>query len=378
MEQHQPKKSLAIFYPIFAGGGAEAVTLWLIDALQADYNISLFTLIPIDLEALNQFYGTRITHDLTVRHCFAAKIAPMLRWIVANSGIARKFFYHYNIRFFKQHSCQYDVAISGYNAMDLGCLGIQYVHWVGVLENPNFYWVSKFSEDRMRQNLSIANSKVVCEVAQARYGGNPIVVYPPVAIPDLDFDWGDREDAFICSGRLTRPKEPHRVIAVLRQVREQGFPIKLYLTGGGGGMYATEYRRFLQKKIDENSDWVTLYENLSYDEYLQVLSRCRYGMHWKQEPFGISIAEMVKMGSIPFVRASGGQAEIVGENNAELMFNNEAEAVQRVVTMLASPEKQAHMRLILKKQAQLFSTERFSQEMRQVVATYLQQKLTQN
>ncbi|WP_199312093.1 glycosyltransferase [Limnothrix sp. FACHB-881] len=377
-EQHprpQTPTTIAVFYPFFAGGGAEAVTLWMLNALQADYDLTLFTLTPIDLNRLNQLYGTQLSDRVKVRYCIPAPFKNLVEFLIANSQFFRKFFCHFCIRFFKKFSRQYNLAVSGYNAIDLGCDGVQYVHWVGVLENRNFYWVSQFSEARMRRNWSIANSRMVATVTQERYGGQPVVVYPPVAVDAPTVAWPDREEAFICSGRLTKAKEPHRVLEILKRVRDQGFPIKLYFTGGGGGVYGQKYRQFLQQKIDENADWVTLYENLSYADYVNVLSRCRYGLHWKKEPFGISIAEMVKVGTIPFVRdRGGGQVEIVGEQNKELMFANDEEAVARIVALLSSSELQNRMRSALEKQAQLFSTEQFSQDIRQAIETYLKQR----
>lgn len=372
--QSHPPKTIAVFYPFFAGGGAEAVTLWMLDALQSDYQLTLFTLTRLDLNRLNQLYGTNLSSAIQVKSCIPRFLKDLVEFLIANRQFFRKFFCHLCIRFFKQYSHQYDLAVSGYNAIDLGCDGIQYVHWIGVLENREFYWLSQFSEDRMRRNLSIANSRMVAGVAQTRYGGKPIVVYPPVAVEAPTIAWPDREEAFICSGRLTKAKEPHRAIEILKRVRDQGFPVKLYFTGGGGGVYGQQYRRFLQRQIDDNADWVTLYENLSYDDYIDVLSRCRYGLHWKKEPFGISIAEMVKVGAIPFVRdRGGGQVEIVGEQNVELMFADADEAVAKIVALLSSSDLQNRMRSALEKQAQIFSTEQFSKEIRRAIGDYFQQ-----
>jgi glycosyltransferase involved in cell wall biosynthesis len=349
----------------------------MLNALQKDYQLTLFTLFPLDLEQLNEFYNTNLSSQVQVKSCLPAQWKSWVEWLIANSALGRKFFYHLCLRFFKQVSSDYDLAISGYNAADLGCDGLQYVHWVGVLENPNFYWISQFSEAQMRRNASIANSRTVAIATQKQYGGQPVVVYPPVAVEAPTIDWDDRETSFICSGRLTQAKEPHRVLQTLKRVRDQGFPIKLYLTGGGGGAYGSQYRQFLQRQVDQNSDWVTLYENLSYADYVKVLSRCRYGLHWKKEPFGISIAEMVKMGTLPFVRSQGGQIEIVGEHNTELLFADEDEAVIKIVTLLRSSELQERMRSAIAQQALLFSTEQFSQDICQTVRDYLHKKSKQ-
>lgn len=187
--------------------------------------------------------------------------------------------------------------------------------------------------------------------------------------------WSDKEDAFICSGRLVKAKEPHKVIQILKKVREQGFDIKLHITGGGGGVYQWQYNRLIRKMVAENSSWITLYENLPYKDYIQVLAKCKYGIHFKKEPFGISIAEMVKAGAIPFVRSVGGQIEVVGQHNEELFFNNEEEAVDKIIAVLKNSTTQNKLIQSLTEQKTLFSTHKFMSEINDVVDSYFDKQL---
>jgi glycosyltransferase involved in cell wall biosynthesis len=250
---------------------------------------------------------------------------------------------------------------------------LQYIHWIKVLEESPFYnRISDFSIERMQQNESITNSHTVAEFVKQVYGCSSTVLYPPVVVEAPDLDWEQKQDAFICSGRLTEAKQPHKVIAILKQVRAKGFDVKLYLTGGGGGAYAWRYKKFVKKIVRENADWVTLYENLSYEDYVKVLSTCKYGIHFKQEPFGISIAEMVKVGAIPFVRHQGGQTEIVGDRNQDLMFGNEQEAIEKIIAVLSHASQQQQLQTALAEQRNLFSTQRFMTEMKKIVERYLE------
>ena len=367
---------IVVFYPLFMGGGAEAVGLWILEALKEKYELTLFTLTDIDLEKMNSMYGTQLTPDrLKVRVVFSANLQKIINFLVANNKLARMLLFHFLIRIFKKHRAEYDLAISAYNATDLGGNGIQYIHWVRVIEgNALAHKISNFSLSSLKKNLSLANSRVVGDAIREAYGCESKVIYPPVVLDVQDIPWEAKENAFICSGRLTKAKEPHRVIDILKQVRDRGFDIKLYLTGGGGGTYAVGYQRLLQNAIAKNSDWVTLYQNLPYSEYIKVLARCKYGIHYKKEPFGISIAEMVKAGAIPFVRRQGGQVEIVGAENEELLFKNPQEAVEKIVSILENSSKQESLSTILKKRNNLFSTARFKTEIQQAIADYLQDK----
>jgi glycosyltransferase involved in cell wall biosynthesis len=370
-------KKVAIYYPYFTGGGAEAVALWMLQALTERYELTLFTISHIDFERLNSMYGTYLSNqNIKVKTLTPRIFSYLCNIMIANSSKARLFFLHLLIRWFKQNNQDYDLVISAYNAIDLGKIGIQYIHWIKVIEATPFYKkISNFSEAQLAENVSLANSYYVANLAKQTYGVNAKVIFPPVVMNTPNIPWSEKEDAFICSGRIVKMKEPHRVIDILQLVREQGFDIKLYLTGGGGGIYEWKYNHFIKKIIKENSSWITLYENLPYKEYMKVLARCKYGIHYKKEPFGISIAEMVKAGSIPFVRSVGGQVEIVGQHNEDLFFNSEVEAVEKIVALLKNPTKQYQLTQSLEEQKKLFSTHKFMSEINEVVNSYFNQTI---
>lgn len=372
--QTPARKKIAIYYPAFLGGGAEAVGLWMLEALKHSYDLTLFTIADVDFDRLNALYGTRLSAEVvTVRSFFGRFFSPLINGLIANNKPFRMVFFHLLIRHLKAHHQSYDLLISAYNAVDFGRAGLQYVHWVKVLEYSPFYnRISDFSIDRMKRNDSITNSHTVADFVKREYGCASTVLYPPVVIDTPNLAWSQKQNAFICSGRLTEAKQPHKVITILKRVREQGFEVKLHLTGGGGGAYAWRYKNFVKKLVRENADWVTLSENLSYADYVKVLSNCKYGIHFKQEPFGISIAEMVKAGAIPFVRDQGGQIEIVGDRNQDLMFGNEQEAVEQIVAVLSNPDRQQKLQDALAEQRNLFSTQQFISEMNKIVERHFE------
>ncbi|MBW4556167.1 MAG: glycosyltransferase family 4 protein [Trichormus sp. ATA11-4-KO1] len=370
-------KKVAIYYPCFMGGGAEAVGLWILQALKDKYDLTLFTLGDIDIKELNSMYGTSISNeDIKVKTIIPKILTVICYFMMVKNKDVRMLFFHLLIRDFKRHCHEYDLVMSAYNAMDMGRIGIQYIHWVRVLEGtPLYRRISGFSLEQISQNISIANSYCVANTTRKQYKIDSNVVYPPVVIDTPDIPWIDKEDAFICSGRIVKAKEPHRIIKILKLVRERGFDIKLYMTGGGGGVYEWQYTNSIKKMVEENSSWITLHENLPYEEYIKVLVKCKYGIHFKREPFGISIAEMVKAGAIPFVRSDGGQVEIVGEHNNELFFNTEVEAVEKIIEVLNDSTKQNKLLQSLTTQKNLFSTQRFMSEINDVVSSYFDTKV---
>jgi len=370
--QASEKKKIAVYYPAFLGGGAETVALWILEALKEKYDLTLFTISNVDFERLNSMYGTHLSHQsIIVKPLLPKPLALFSNSSISNSSHLRMILFHFLMRYMKAHQEEYDLTMSAYNAADLGQKGIHYVHWIKVLEGQPFYeWISDFSKERMKSNVLVTNSQVVAGYVKQEYGCDSVVVYPPVVLDTQEISWEQKDNAFICSGRLTEAKQPHKVIQILERVRNQGFDIKLHITGGGGGAYAWKYHRFVKKMVAERSSWVTLYENLKYADYVKILAKCKYGIHFKEEPFGISIAEMVKAGAISFVRSKGGQVEIVGRQNEALFFNNEKEAVEKIVAVLSSSETQKKLIEVLQEQKNLFSTERFMREMLNVVDNY--------
>lgn len=377
--QPSSKTKLAVLYPAFLGGGAEAVGLWILQALQDQYDVTLYTVADLTFDRLNAMYGTTISPDkVKVRSLFPKSWLKNINTCIANQWHFRMPVFHRLIAKLKKERGEYATCISAYNAVDWGepneqgITGINYIHWINVLDCNRWYnLLSDTKPSRVKQHRNLSNSKMVAGKVQEAYGCEPTLTYPPVVIDVQDIPWEEKEYSFICSGRLTLPKEPHKVIDILTKVRDRGFNVKLEMTGGGGGIYASGYLKRIKDMVDERTDWITLHENLSYKDYVNVLSKCRYGIHYKTEPFGISIAEMIKAGAIPFVRSFGGQVEIVGEHHEDLFFFDPDAAVETICKVLGDEQRQAELRDSLKIQQQLFSTERFMGEIQQVVADYL-------
>lgn len=373
-----PRPTIAVWQPYFLGGGAEAVALWTLAALVNDYDVTLCTLAEVDLARLNAMYGTELDRDrIRVRAMLRPGLRRLVYGLIANFPWVRLALIHLSIRRFKALSAQYDLAISTYNAVDLGRPGLQYIHWVNVVEQP---WakagpvmrlmlkLSQFSESNLRANVSLTNSFCTADVVKQTYGIDAEVVYPPVATAIPLIPWEQKETAFLCSGRVVVAKQTHRVIEILSAVRQRGFDVKLHITGGGGGTYGWGYERKVRQLAEANADWVTFYRDLPYADYLKVLARCRYGIHHKPEPFGISVAEMVNAGMIPFVFNRGGQIEIVNAANTDLIFSNAQDAIEKIVAVLENCDRQTALLNALAHQKSLFSTERFTQEIATAVA----------
>ncbi|NER81401.1 MAG: glycosyltransferase [Leptolyngbya sp. SIO1D8] len=382
------KKKILIWQPYFRGGGAEAVALWILQALHHDYDVTLHTLTPVDFSWLNAMYSTQLSAEtINVKTQLPKQLEKWAYSLMSSSDFFRMALVYWTIKQLKKIASQYDVAFSAFNALDMGCSGIQYLHWVYVVERNDrktkpwlkslMNWAD-FSYDRLRENFSIANSQYTAERVQQCYDIQADVIFPPVITQIDALPWDEKENAFLCSGRIVKAKQTHRVIDILKTVREKGFDIKLHITGGGGGVYGQPYLKKVEALAQQNSDWIYLHQNLPYEDYLKIVARCRYGIHYKPEPFGISVAEMLKANMIPFVRSKGGQMEIVGAEHQDILFDDEADAVAKIVKVLSEEELRQTLLKSLQQRKELFSTERFMNDIRAAVKQYLDASIHQD
>jgi len=377
-----PRARIAVLFPAFLGGGAEAVALWMLEALKDKYELTLFTFSTIDFVSLDRYYGTQLS-TASIKVVSPWKKAPRV-FIESYSLFSLR--QHLLMRFFKRYSRQFDLAISAFNEMDLGVPGIQYIYFplFGISsENvrklagyPDTLLrrvyhhlcrrISGFSQAVMLQNTTITLSKYVSDLIQQVYRITPTIVYPPVNTSFPDIPWEQRENGFVFVGRLVPDKRVDVAINTLAAVRAKGYDIHLHVVSGSGD---PKYIRDIERLLAENASWVSLEQNISSERLRELLAQHRYGIHAKRmEEFGIVVAEMLNAGCIPFVPNSGGPPEIVGER-PELIWGEVEEAAEAIAQVLASTALQKELQEYLRSRLRLFSQERFMREIQQIVAT---------
>lgn len=382
------KRKVAVLFPAFLGGGAEAVGAWILEALKEEYDVTLITLSDVSLRLLDEQYGTSLRTSRAKVLSVPISLPRFLRQPFLNSlsaFAARQFVL---MRAYKRSLYrEFDVAVSAFNEMDLGVPGIQYIHLPmfgrghelvrSAVGNPDSVarrlyrellrtW-SGYSEERMRANLTVANSRWTAAWVQRLYGIQAEVVYPPVVVDVEDIPWQDRENGFVLVARVVPEKKIEVAIRILSEVRRRGYNVHLHV------LYWVADRKYLSelKQMPAKCDWVFWEERMSRGKYAKMLATHKYGIHpSKNESFGIGVAEMVLAGVIPFVPSEGGQAEIVG-HDSRLMWNDEREAVSKIVEMLTNKELQEQVRVDLKHLA-TWSATRFKEEIRRVVASFLE------
>ena len=369
------KKEIVIIHPLFRGGGGENVCLNVIEALQNNFELTLvYSGKEINLEKLNHFFGTSIYDDkIKLLH-----VPSPNKGVILNVRLIE--------RYLRKKLSRYNLLFSTSSDMDFGKRGIQYVHYPRFARDNNFSLVKKiyrffcdlvssYSKEKMKENLTLTNSKWTAEKIKEAYNIESTVIYPPVKDDFPEVPWEEKENTFICAGRIDPGKNIERNIEIIKKAREVYPEIKLYIAGIPG---KKAYYNKIKKLVESNPDWVVLKGNLSKEELHSLMTRCRYGIHgMDEEHFGIVVAEMLKAGVIPFVPNGGGQVEIVKENE-NLVYNSKEDAVEKIINVLQDNSLQEIVREELKEHSKNFSEKKFKEEILNTVESFIKENENPN
>jgi glycosyltransferase involved in cell wall biosynthesis len=364
-------------------GGGASVAAWTIQALKDEHDVTICTVTPVDLAAVNRFYGTSIGAGEVTLLRAPVRLARLLELLPLPLSLLKATLLWRRVA---AAAPDHDVLISGNNEADFGRAGIQYVHypwslrprpavdlrWYHVEPLLALYYrlcdrLARFSPERVAMNVSLVNSDWTGALMRRRYGVPTRTVYPPVdgAFPDVP--WEARGDEFVCIGRISPEKEIERVIDIVAAVREHAPGVRLNIVGTRG---RGRYQRRILRRLRECAGWITLHEDLPRDRRRAHDARPPTELHsMRAEHNGIAVAEMVMAGAIPFIPAGGGQVEIVG-GDERFLYRTVEEAVAKIRRTLADAGEQSRLRAALAERRPLFSAQRFMATMRAIVASF--------
>jgi glycosyltransferase involved in cell wall biosynthesis len=365
-------------------GGGNLVAAWILQALRDEHELSLLAWRAPDLPACNRHYGTSLRDGDFTLHLVPTAARALARLSPTPAGLLKD---AYLMRRSRRLAARHDVVIGCNNEADFGRPGIQYVHYpklAMVRPSVDVRWyhasrgvmtlyyraaarLARFSAVRMKANLTLANSAYMAATLRALHGIEPVVLNPPVPGEFPSVPWEERENGFVCVGRLSREKRVDTIVEILHRVRAGGDDVTLHVAGLPDDR---GHVRLLRRLAREHSAWIRLYLDLSRPDLIDLVARQRYGIHaMLGEPFGIAVAEMMRAGAIPFVPGDAGPAEIVG-GEPSLCWSDVDDAVAKIRAVLRDPERQASLRRRMQERALLHSSERFCTELRTLVRDF--------
>ena len=182
------------------------------------------------------------------------------------------------------------------------------------------------------------------------------LLYPPVIAEFPCVSLTDRAADFVCIGRISNQKRVERMVEILAEVRKRsGRDFRFRIVGE---LEDDPYSEYI-KELASRYSWITLEGSLFGSEKEKLLTSCRYAIHACEfEAFGISVAEYLKAGCIPFVPNEGGSAEIVG--SPEFCYADTEDAVGKILRFLEKDEaEQAEVQTRMLERGRLFTLEKF-------------------
>jgi glycosyltransferase involved in cell wall biosynthesis len=383
-----PGDILIVHSSIQPPGGGNGVCAWMIQALARDYAVDVLTWEPVELDAVNRYFGT----SLRVSDFREIRVSRGLRAVVdsmpGSLGLLQTSIL---LRRCRRIGHDYRAILSANNEGVFGRPGIQYVHcpwafrrhpeqmvsWYHGSETLMNAYISfcvslcGYSDGAMKRNLTLVNSEWTRARVRECYGIESTVLYPPVTGSYPPAPWCEREDGFVCVGRFASEKRIKETIAIVKAVREAGVPARLHVVGT---RIDSHYYESILRLVRKNAEWVTLHENLTREELARLMASRKYGIHGMlEEHFGMAIAEMVDAGCIVFVPRGGGQVEIVGSDE-RLTYRDAGDAVAKILRVMSSEAEQQALRAHLESRRGLYSVETFKRRLREIVGEFAERR----
>lgn len=393
MIRHNQKKRILIIQPdMNKPSGGNVVNNWVIQALYNDYEVTVMTLAKMDFNYVNSWCTTSLKESdfktliLPKAIQFLIGLIPEDKWDYQQQCVL--------MRWCKIIRNRFDIIMTASNECDFGKRGIQYVHYPyhrekyfdeprsvqkdGFLRFVHRYlkyrlrpWriISGFSYKRMVENLALVNSEWSKKVYRDAYSAGSVKVYPPIPGRFTTIPWNERENGFVCIGRISSEKRYENIIDILLKVKSHYPDIHLHIIGSRVE-YDSEYYEIIYKMVSDNSDWISLHENIPHSKLADLVCHHRYGIHaMPDEHFGIAVGEMVRGGCITFVPDGGGQVEIIG-NEPRLLYRSDEEAVEKILHVLADAQEQNALQKRLAARIDLFTTDKFIEQMQQIIQDF--------
>jgi glycosyltransferase involved in cell wall biosynthesis len=370
-------------------GGGGAIGAWTIQALKATYAITALTWTPVDLAAINHYFGTSIAPGELAAITVPAPLRRAVDAVPARLEMLRMAIV---VALARRRRAGFDVLLSPDAELDLGDPAIQYVnlpnrfHWRGLprpSDRNRWYHhaptvalyeglvdrLAPTSLERLRRNLTLVNSDWTGARMQQQLGFSGTTLYPPVAGRFDDVPWAEREPAFVSIARMVPHKALEHAIDIVETVRRRGRNARLHLVSPPTDDVA--YERLIEARMAAAGGWVTRHRNLSRDALCALVSRCRYGLHPAlDEPFGMAVGELVRGGCIVWVaRRSGGPREIVG-GDERLLWDTPAEAADKIVRVMDDAAAEAGLRAHLAARGRMLDAEHFVERVRAIVDAF--------
>ena len=205
----------------------------------------------------------------------------------------------------------------------------------------------------------VINSQYTADMFYEYYGKKLDVIYPSNAIEDMiPSEIHKKEKTVVFLSRLAPDKKVEKVIDLAYKFSDYTFYI-VGTTSDENVDYIDIIKKEISKRELTNIEFVL---NKPYSVVIKYLSIAEYYVFFAQnEHFGITTVEAILMGCIPFVHNSGGQKEIVTQDNLKFEYHNMINMFNELLVI--NDKEKKLLRMSLSQQVQQFKEEVFINRM---------------
>lgn len=218
-------------------------------------------------------------------------------------------------------------------------------------------------------DVVMANSKYIARLTKMLWGGDPLVLHPPVKVEDFvpygEKSFEERDDAVVMIGRISPEKRIETAIDAIALTET-----KPVLRIVGGLIPSTiPYKERLEKRAREKGVKVEFYPNAPRTKLVELATSSKVFVHTTiGEHFGVAVVEGMAAGCPAIVHRSGGPWEdIVKFGRYGLSFETPEELAEIIDRLLTEPRVWRHYHSCALKRAPHFSEHVFSKKLLEVV-----------
>jgi glycosyltransferase involved in cell wall biosynthesis len=348
--------------------GADAVCLHACEALAEVHDVTLLTLSHPPLSDLNALFDTDADVAIETPPASAA-LGRAFSALADRTGPLLPLRSVLLDRFVRRRDAEFDVLVSTANEFALRRPSVQYVHdpqfngravGEGSVGDALVSHLAGLGDRRLPADATLlANSARTAARVRERYGRDPDVLFPPVDPIEGGRAWDDRDPTVVVAGRIAPDKRTLDAFEVVERVRRRGHDLRLHVVGSAAPAYRSYVGRV--RRAAATREWATVETDVPRARLEELLTTCRYGLNLKpDEHFGMTVAEYVASGMVPFAPDSGGQVDVLGGDD-DLLFGSLRAAVENVVDAVESGRRPSLPR-------DRFGRERFHDALRGYVA----------
>ena len=215
----------------------------------------------------------------------------------------------------------------------------------------------------------MANSRYIARLVKMLWGGEALVLYPPVKVRDFEpygmKPFEERDDAVVMIGRITPEK---RIEVVIDAVALTETKPTLRVVGGLIPLNIP-YKESLERRAREKGVKVEFYPNASREELVKIATSSKVFVHATVgEHFGIAVVEGMAAGCPVIVHESGGPYEdIIDKGYHGLAFRTAEDLAERIDKLIAGKEAWKYYHSLSLKRVQVFSEEEFARKLLEVI-----------